>query len=226
MVIKACRAHEGEAADQAVDGREVDGWGRQPTQPVTGRAGVQYRAAVPTPPHVSDAEPGDPTDLGLIAAESRRLADDEAAVERVEVEWAATSWTSLLTPSSDPMTVRMVDGSVVSGRCIDAGRGWALLELDGREVMLNLAHVLTVSGATSPAPAVRSVQRGMGSVLRRWARHRSTIVVQFVNGDRVRGTVHEVLADAVAVVTELEPPQRTVIPMSSVVLMSSDTIAL
>ena len=194
--------------------------------PVPEAEAVQYRAAVPESPWTADAEPGDPTDQGLVAAESRRRSDDEAAAERVEVEWAATSWASLLNPSGDTMTIRMLDGSSVSGRCTDAGRGWALLDCDGRDVMLSLDHVVTVGGATSSTPGVGSVQRGMGWVLRRWARHRSTIVVHLVNGDRVRGTVQEVLADAVAVVAELEPPQRIVIPMSSVVLASSDSIAL
>ena len=194
--------------------------------PVTGRAGVKYRAAVSSSPWTSDAEPGDPNDQGLIAAESRRRADDEAAAERVEVEWAATTWVSLLHPASDPVSVRMLDGSTVSGWCTDTGRGWALLDIGGREVMLNLEHVLTVSGATSPSPAAGSVQRGMGWVLRRWGRHRSEIVVQLTNGDQVRGVVHEVLADAVVVATELEPPQRIIIPTSSVVLTSTDAIAL
>jgi len=183
--------------------------------------------AVPPSTLTSDAEPGDPTDESLIAAESRRRAEDEAAAERVEVEWAATSWTSLLTPSSEVViTARMLDGSTVTGKCTDGGRGWVLLEVDGREVMLNSGQVLTLSGATSPAPAGGSVQRGMGSVLRRWARHRSAIVVHLVNGDRVRGTVQEVLSDAVVVAAELEPPQRMVIPMSSVVLTSTDSIVV
>jgi hypothetical protein len=191
-----------------------------------GRALVQYRAAVHWSPWTSDAEPGDPNDQGLIADESRRRADDEAAAERVDVEWAATSWVSLLSPSSGALSVRMLDGSAVSGWCTDTGRGWALLDIGGREVMLNLEQVLTVSGARSPTPAAGPVQRGMGWVLRRWARHRSPIVVQLVNGDQVRGVVQEVLADAVVVVAELEPPQRIIIPLSSVVLISADAITL
>ena len=173
-------------------------------------------------PHIAADEPGDPSDTALVAYANERVADDEAATERVEVEWAATSWTSLLSSSGGPLELSMVDGSRVAGRLVDTGDSWGLMAAGDQFVLVRLQHVASVRGAISVVPRAGRSSRGVGWVFRRWARMRSALSVQLVSGDRLHGTIGQVLADAVQLVVDLESPRRVLIPTPAIVCASGD----
>ena len=171
----------------------------------------------------SSNEPGDPSDAGLIADAAAREAEDDAAAERVEVEWAATSWRSLLGHSPSQVELSLIDGSRILGELTDGGQDWSLIRDRNRHVLVGLDHVVTVAGVGDVLP-VGSTRRGMGWVLRRWARMRATISVQLVSGVHLHGTVGEVLRDAVVLVLDLDPPRRLLIPTKAIVCAAGDPI--
>jgi len=157
-----------------------------------------------------------------VAYAIERVAEDEAASERVEVEWAATSWTSLLSSSGGPIELSMVDGSRVSGQLTDTGDSWGLIVSGDQFVLVGLQHVASIAGASSVVPRPGLSSRGVGWVFRRWARMRSGVSVRLVSGDRLHGTVGQVLADAVQLVVDLESPRRVIIPTAAIVCASGD----
>jgi hypothetical protein len=195
--------------------RQLEPAGSHPVKAVDG-----YGSGVA--PQTAANEPGDPSDTPLVAYANERVADDEAATERVEVEWAATSWTSLLSSSGGPLELSMVDGSRVSGPLVDTGDSWGLVAVGDQFVLVRLQHVTSEAGATSVVPRAGRSSRGVGWVFRRWARMRSAVSVQLVSADRLHGTVGQVLADAVQLVVDQESPRRVLIPTAAIVCASGD----
>jgi hypothetical protein len=186
-----------------------------------GTARLGYGSAVDR----SEGERGDHSDRHLMSREGERTWDDQAAAERVEVEWAATSWRALVAGSvGDWVDVTLTTGSTVAGRCVDHGRGWCLIDGGGRYTLVLLDQVVMISGVGRVDPE-RRVQRGAGAVLRRWARMRDQISVELVDGRRVEGRLSEVMSDAVCVVRETESARRVVIPLTAVVAMNGSAIA-
>jgi hypothetical protein len=149
---------------------------------------------------------------------------DQAAAERREVEWAATSWGALVAGArGDLVEVALTTGATVTGRLIDSGRGWCLIDSGTRYTVVLLDQVVTFDAAARVLPEA-SIQRGVGAVLRRWARMREQINVELTNGNRLMGTISEVMSDAVCVITETEARRRVVIPLHAVVAVSGSTI--
>jgi hypothetical protein len=145
----------------------------------------------------------------------RRLADDEAVAERREVELATTSWHSLLAGAQgEEIALATVTGSEVAGRVLDQGAGWCLLGVGGWTVVV-LEHVVWMKGVVRAAPP-QVVRRGLGSLVRRWARARQQITVELVDGRIVDGRVGLVLSDALTLVT---PAGQTTIPFSALVCL-------
>jgi hypothetical protein len=167
------------------------------------------------------AERGDPTDAALIWADQERRADDAAVGERIEVEWAVTSWSTLVAGARGQQVDAVTsDGVRHSGHLSASGDRWAVLTTASDDRLLLLDRVISMAGlgpAASPSPATR----GVGSVLRRLAQLDAAVTVHLVDGSLARGRIVTVLADAFAVLTE-DAPRRLVIPLGGVVWMSSD----
>jgi hypothetical protein len=141
------------------------------------------------------ADPGDPfARQGL-----ERHEDDEATTERLEVEWAATSWHSLLLGArGHPVALTVSTGGAVEGMVSDVGDSWCLVDVGGGSVVVVLAHVVSMQAAPRAVPP-RTLEPTLGSVMRRWARMRSPVSLQLSDGRVVAGQVRHVLADAVTV---------------------------
>ncbi|MFL6181113.1 MAG: hypothetical protein ACJ73J_02290 [Actinomycetes bacterium] len=168
----------------------------------------------------------DRSDERLVSHGVERRWVDQAAAERREVEWAATSWGALVAGATgDLVEVALSTDSTVAGRLIDSGRGWCLIDSGTRYTLVLLDQVTTFVAAARVLPEA-SIQRGVGAVLRRWARMREQITVELTNGNRIAGSVTEVMSDAVCVVTETESPRRVVIPLRSVVAVSGSMIVV
>ncbi|HEX5018638.1 MAG TPA: hypothetical protein VFX15_13760, partial [Actinomycetes bacterium] len=84
------------------------------------------------------------------------------------------------------------------------------------EVLVMLDHVVSATGVGRSAPA-SSLEPGVGMVFRRWAGQWNSIVIHRVDGQRSRGRIGAVLADAVLLLSDTEIPQQVVIPTSAIV---------
>ena len=168
----------------------------------------------------------DRSDELLVSDGVERRWVDQAAAERREVEWAATSWGALVAGArGDLVEVALTTDSMVTGRLIDSGRGWCLIDSGTRYTLVLLDYVVTFNAAARVLPEP-SIQRGVGAVLRRWARLREQITVELTSGNRISGNIREVMSDAVCVVTETEARRRVVIPLRAVVAVSGSTIVV
>lgn len=166
----------------------------------------------------------DRSDEPLVSDGVERQWIDQAAAERREVEWAATSWGALVAGArGDLVEVAMTTESIVTGRLIDSGRGWCLIDSGTRYTVVLLDQVVAFIAAARVLPEA-PLQRGVGAVLRRWARMRERITVEMANGNRISGIVSEVMSDAVCVIRETESPRRVVIPLRAVVAVSGSMI--
>lgn len=165
----------------------------------------------------------DRSDEPLVSDGVERRWIDQAAAERREVEWAATSWGALVAGAKgDVVEVALTTDSRVTGALIDSGRGWCLIDSGTRHTVVLLDHVVTFVAPARVLPEA-PLQRGVGAVLRRWARMRERITVELANGNRISGIVTDVMSDAVCVVRETAP-RRVVLPLRAVVAVSGSKI--
>ncbi|CAN7287668.1 hypothetical protein LJR027_001290 [Terrabacter sp. LjRoot27] len=89
-------------------------------------------------------------------------------------------------------------GRVVSGRLVDVGPDWALVETaPGRPVLVALAAVRAVSGLLPGArtPSVVARRFALGAALRAVSRDRAVVEVVDVDGHPATGTIDVVGAD-------------------------------
>lgn len=105
------------------------------------------------------------------------------------------------------LSVGCLGGARISGVAARVGPDWLLLDdRDGREIVLALASVSSVSGlgrATTPAGSAGPVgaRLGLRSVLRGIGRDRSLVSLQLVDGSRLDGTIDRVGADFLELAT-------------------------
>ncbi len=140
-----------------------------------------------------------------LEAQSDALAVRERAGEVDELARAELSRVAMvdrLLPSvGTTVAVRTAGDVRVLGVVARVGPTWLLVdEGSGREAVIALAHVLTVSGLgrLSAAPDARSrvgSRLGLASVLRAVARDRSGVRLHLSDGSAVEGTVDRVGAD-------------------------------
>ena len=177
--------------------------------PATGLATVP-----PVNGPLGDGERADPVDR-LVDLERQRREDDEATAERLEVEWATTSWYSLVAGAcGDTAEFTLSTGAVVEGTVIDVGDSWCLVDVTSGSVAVALEHVLSMRADRRASPP-RTVRPTIGSVLRRWARMRAEVSFELSGGRVVVGRVRNVLADAVTVAAS--PTTVRVFPFSGLV---------
>lgn len=152
---------------------------------------------------------------GQLAAGERRELDDEVA-ERTRRERAlVTLPTRLAAALGGTVRLGLVGGTVVDGELADLGDGWVLVAAAGREVLVPLTSVATVSTTGGPprpsasrggagagdavgaADTVATARRfGLGYALRALSRDRTTVAVTLVGGGSpLVGTVDAVGAD-------------------------------
>lgn len=149
---------------------------------------------------------------GQLAAGERRELDDEVA-ERTRRERALVTLPARLGAAvGSPVRVDLVGGARVEGRISDLGEDWLLVAgSSGRELLVPLAGVATVSVGPSPVPGTRPLgarRFGLGYALRALSRDRATVAVTLVGGGTpLVGTVDAVGADHLDLA---EHPQGTV----------------
>lgn len=115
------------------------------------------------------------------------------------------------------LQLRLWGGLTVTGRLIQAGPGWLLVDEDGaHEALVASAGLLSVRGfgRRSAAPGSAGVVEsriGIRHVLRAVARDRSQVRVHLVDGTVVDATIDRVGADFIDVASHPpgEPRQRT-----------------
>jgi len=169
---------------------------------------------------------GERADGGDVSAEHgrRRLEDDEAVSERQGVEWAATSWQSLVVGAcGHDVELTLSTGSVVTGPVVDVGSSWCLVEMGAGSVAVLLGQVVSMR-ATLRATAARTVQRTLGSVLRRWARMRAEVSLEVVDGRVIRGRLRHVLSDAVTLADPRDV--ATTVPLSAMVAVRGPRLSV
>ena len=134
---------------------------------------------------------------GQWLAEERRERDAEVAdrtrAERAKVllveRYAASVGTTLT------LTVRT--GEVLTGRLLDLGSDWLLLQdATGHDVLVAVGAVVAVSGLSERSESATTARRfAIGYALRGLSRDRATVVVADVSGARVSGTIDGVGRD-------------------------------
>ena len=98
---------------------------------------------------------------------------------------------------SGPVSVR-VPGRLISGRLVDVGPDWVLLEARvGRPDLVSLSSVRGVTGLApgSLEPSVVAKRFGLGAALRAVSRDRATVQVLDLDGRVMTGTIDVVGAD-------------------------------
>lgn len=176
----------------------------------------------------TEGERADDDEHEALERDRRRREDDDAAAERRDVEWATTSWHSLVAGSlGHDVHVTTSTGSAVLGRLVDHGEGWCRLDVTpgSSSVVVLLAHVVSLRARPRVAPP-RAIQRPPGSVLRRWARMREPVSVELVDGSVVTSRVGHVLSDAMTLVAAPDPAAadggftgQVTVPLSAVVCL-------
>jgi hypothetical protein len=133
-----------------------------------------------------------------------RLAEDEEVADLAEAEQAQVSLADRLRARHGrEVTLRLRDGSDVSGTVVDAAVQWLLVADAGRRVLVPTAAVAAVRSLGAAAPEAPVVERRLRltHVLRAVAREQSEVVVRTTAGD-YRGRLTRVAADHVDVATE------------------------
>ncbi len=136
---------------------------------------------------------------GQLAAEQRRELDDEVA-ERTRRERALVTLHGRLAASVGAhLKLGLTGGVDLSGTLLDVGAEWLLLRSDtrGREVVVPVAAVSTITGLGQHAEAGRSARRfTLGYALRALSRDRATVAVLVSGGGpALVGTIDTVGAD-------------------------------
>jgi hypothetical protein len=150
---------------------------------------------------------------GQLAAEARRELDSEVA-ERTRRERALVDLSGRVGAAvGRRLGVALRGGRRVEGRLVDHGDGWLLLETDrsspGREVLVPLDVVVTLTGLPTGAKAARVARRfGVGYALRALARDRATVALLLVGGGELVGTIDVVGADHVELAEHAEGEPR------------------
>lgn len=157
---------------------------------------------------------------GQLAAEERRELDSEVA-ERTRRERALVDLTArLLAGVGTEVSLRVEGGRSLTGTLSDVGDGWLLLGDGGRERLLPLHAVVTLTGLPPHADPGRTARRfGLGHALRVLARDRATVAVALAGGTSLVGTVDVVGSDHLVLAEhpDGEPRRRANVRAVSVV---------
>lgn len=133
----------------------------------------------------------------LTLDESRELESEVA--DRVRRERAQLDVHTRLLANVDASRVGLrLPGRAVTGRLVDVGPDWALVETaPGRPCLVALAAVRGISGLGPGArtPSVVAKRFGLGAALRAVSRDRAVVELADVDGRLVTGTIDVVGAD-------------------------------
>jgi hypothetical protein len=139
----------------------------------------------------------DDLEAQLVLDEVRELESEVA--DRTRRERALLDvHTRLLANVDSPQVALRLPGRVVSGRLVDVGPDWALVEpAPGRPVLVALPAVRSVSGLGPGArtPSVVAKRFGLGAALRAVSRDRAVVELVDVDGHAATGTIDVVGAD-------------------------------
>jgi hypothetical protein len=139
-------------------------------------------------------------DLGgqLVAAEQAERAAEAAELRRLEV--SRVRFVDRLAGAAGATVTMWVEGvGALPGVLTQVGAGWALVQAAaGTEILVALSAVVSVTdlpATTGPAADVLETRLGLGFVLRRLARDRSTVTVVTRTAEASTGTIDRVGAD-------------------------------
>lgn len=167
-------------------------------------------------------------DLEALADATERAAFDADVADRARSERATLSLNDRLRAHLDAVLLfRLADGGRVTGRLIDVGADWLLME-DAGPVVLPIAAVIGVEGLTRAAagePGALARRVRLTVVLRRLARDRTTVRVALIDRSTAVGTIDRVGVDHVDLALHpQDEPRRVhvvrgvlVLPLSAVV---------
>jgi len=134
---------------------------------------------------------------GQWAADERRERDAEV-IDRTRAERARIAFAERLAASRGAtVTLGLSTGETATGRLVDLGADWVLLE-DGsrRDLLVCLGRVVSAVGVGHRTdPAVTARRFGLGYALRALARDRAPVIVTDVAGGRLTGTIDGVGQD-------------------------------
>ena len=133
--------------------------------------------------------------------EERREREGEVA-DRTRRERAQLDLHSRLLANVDnPRVVLRLPSHPLSGRLVDVGPDWLLLEADRRSVIVALSALRAVGGLVPGArvPSVLARRFGLGAALRAVSGDRATVEVLDLDGGVATGTIDVVGADHVEV---------------------------
>jgi hypothetical protein len=152
------------------------------------------------------------------------------AADRSRREIALLALIDRLAPACGHEVVVTVQGAGrVCGRLSQVGSQWLLVdEAPGREVVLPLAGVLSVSGAGRQSSADRShvfARLRLGTVLRGIVRDRRAVDVVLIDGSALVGTLDRVGADFVELAEHNGDEPRRPANVASVRLVATAAIA-
>jgi hypothetical protein len=176
--------------------------------------------AEPSPPEWLDGETA-----SRAAAVERDEVDAEAAERRRAESALVTLDQRLLASTGRVLTVCLLGGHRVSGLLQDAGRSWLRLGQGRQESLVHTSACLTVDGLGVGSPAdppggvhdPSALPPGPGLALRALMRARHPVAVLTVDSRRLEGTLVQVGADAVDLVTHpVDRPPRLDDPVTTV----------
>lgn len=147
---------------------------------------------------------------GQLAAEERRELDSEVA-ERTRRERALVDLGGRLAAVAETVTVTLEGGRRLAGTVQDLGADWVLLraEVGGRDVLLPLAAVVSLTGLRNQSATARTARRfGLGYALRALSRDRATVAVALRGAPAVIGTIDAVGADHLDLAEHHDGEQR------------------
>jgi hypothetical protein len=151
--------------------------------------------------------------------------------ERARAETAYLRLLGRLRPAVGlPVRLRCVAGIGVSGTLKKVGSEWLLVdEVAGREAMVVIAAILTVSGVgrLSAVPGSESIvesRLGLSHALRGVARDRSAVRVHLTDGSIVDGTVDRVGADFIEIAAHAAGELRRRADVREVLVVSTSAI--
>jgi hypothetical protein len=142
-------------------------------------------------------------DLEAIAAGERSRERDGEVADRTRRERGQLDLQSrmLANVGNDAVSCRLRAGSV-SGRVVDVGPDWALVDARGHSVVVALAAVRAVMGLARGAriPTIVARSFSLAAVLRGVSRDRSRVEVVDLDGGSLIGTIESVGSDHIELV--------------------------
>ena len=152
-------------------------------------------------------------DLEALAGAERARQRDTEIADRTRRERALLDLQArmLANVGKDGVSFRLAGEVLVTGRLVDVGPDWALVETGARPVVVALAavHAITGLGKGARKPSIVARSFSLGAVLRAASRDRSLVELVDVSGSAATGTIESVGSDHLELASpSWEAPRR------------------